>query len=87
MNSRVRITIDPELQRRAQAKAADLGLSFAGYVRQLLERDSGRPDISIMFDIVDEGPTTHIARDKDKKVSAAVRKEHARKSLSRRSAH
>ncbi|HEY2186010.1 MAG TPA: hypothetical protein VGH39_13525 [Xanthobacteraceae bacterium] len=36
MNIRSQISLDPELQRRAQAKAADLGISFAEYVRRLV---------------------------------------------------
>jgi len=29
MNARTQITLDPDTQRRAQAKAAELGISFA----------------------------------------------------------
>ena len=83
MNARTQITIDPELQRRAQAKAAELGISFAEYVRRVLANDLGEPkpkaDISILFDLVDDGPPTNIARDKDKMVGEAVWKEFARK--------
>jgi hypothetical protein len=43
MNSRTQITMDPELQRRAHAKAAELGLSFAEYVRRLVAHDLGEP--------------------------------------------
>jgi hypothetical protein len=42
------------MRRRAHAKAAGLGLSFAEYVRRLVAQDLGgpnpKPDISIMFD-------------------------------------
>src|SRR5262249_1784360 len=69
MNTRSQITMDPELQRRAHAKAAELGISFAEYVRRLVAQDIGEPrkiaDISVLFDLIDEGPPTHIARDKD----------------------
>jgi hypothetical protein len=68
--------MDPELQRRAQARAAELGISFAEYVRRLVASDLGEPnpkaDISILFDLVDEGPPTDIARDKDKMIGEAV---------------
>jgi hypothetical protein len=71
------------LQRRAQAKAADLRISFAEYVRRVLANDLGEPkpktDISVLFDLVDEGPPTNIARDKDKLVGEAVWKEFVRK--------
>jgi hypothetical protein len=74
--------MDPEMQRRAQAKAAELGMSFAEYVRRLVADDLGEPkpkaDVSIVFDLVDEGPPTDIARDKDKMIGEAVWKEYLR---------
>jgi hypothetical protein len=83
MNARTQITIDPETQRRARAKAEELGISFAEYIRRLVSSDLGPPrkkaDISILFDLVDEGPPTDIARDKDKMVGEAVWKEYLRK--------
>jgi hypothetical protein len=36
-------------------------------------------DISLLFDLVDEGPRTNIVRDKDKMVAEAVWKERRRK--------
>jgi hypothetical protein len=82
MNTRSQITLDPELQRRAHAKAAELGISFAEYIRRLLTNDLGEPkakaDISVVFDLVDEGPPTNIARDKDKMIGEAVWQEHLR---------
>jgi len=77
------------MQRRAHAKAAALGISFAEYVRRLLAQDLGeakrKVDVSLVFDLVDEGPRTNIARDKDKMVGEAVWKEHQRKTGSKRS--
>jgi hypothetical protein len=89
MNPRTQITIDPEMQRRAHAKAAALGISFAEYVRRLLAEDLGeakrKVDVSLIFDLVDEGPHTNITRDKDKMVGEAVWKEHRRKTGGKRS--
>ena len=83
MNARTQITIDPETQRRARAKAAELGISFAEYVRRLVVNDLGEPksqfDISSMFGLIDEGPATNITRDKDKMLGEAVWGEHLRK--------
>ena len=77
------ITLDPETQRRAQAKAAELGISFAEYVRRLVANDLGEPkeefDISSIFGLIDEGPPTNIARDKDKMLGEAVWDEYLRK--------
>jgi hypothetical protein len=88
MNARTQITMDPELTRRAQAKASSRGISFAEYVRRLVADDlrekESKPDISIVFDLVDEGPQTNIARDKDKMIAAAVWKNYLRKTAGNR---
>ena len=76
MNARTQITMDPAMQRRARTKAAELGISFAEYIRRIVANDLGEPkrkfDITKMFDLVDEGPPTDIARDKDKLIGEAV---------------
>jgi hypothetical protein len=80
MNVRTQITLDPETQRRAHAKAAELGISFAEYVRRLVSEDLGEPrpkaDVSIIFDLIDEGPPTDIANDKDKMIGEAIWEEY-----------
>jgi hypothetical protein len=80
MAPRTQITMDPELQRRAHSKAADLGISFAEYIRRLVAQDIGerakKSDISILFDLIDEGPPTDVARDKDTMIGSAVWKDH-----------
>jgi hypothetical protein len=83
MTARTQITMDPEMRRRAHAKAAELGISFAEYVRRLVASDLGeqkpKADISCMFDLIDEGPPTNIARDKDKMIGEAVWQNYLRK--------
>ncbi|KAB2849714.1 MAG: hypothetical protein F9K44_07130 [Hyphomicrobiaceae bacterium] len=84
MNARTQISIDPEMQRRAHEKAAELGISFAEYVRRLIDRDLGgkrepEVDVSIIFDLGASDEPTDIARDKDKLIGEAVWKEHLRK--------
>ncbi|HVY43034.1 MAG TPA: hypothetical protein VG966_08370 [Hyphomicrobiaceae bacterium] len=80
MNARTQITMDPETQRRAHAKAAELGISFAEYVRRLVAKDLGdakpKADVSVIFDLVTEGEPTDIARDKDKLIGDAVWEEY-----------
>jgi hypothetical protein len=65
--------MDPDLQRRAYAKAAELGLSFAEYIRRLVARDLGEPrckaPISLLFDLGGSREPTDIARDKDRRRS------------------
>ena len=74
MMYRVQVSLPLEEQRRAKARAAELGVSFAEYVRRLVERDLGeeqsRPDASAIFDL----GTTHdsdIAREKRRYVGEA----------------
>ena len=68
MNARTQITMNLELQRRAQAKAEELGISFAEYVRRLVASDLGA-----------SREPTDIARDKDKMIGEAVWEEYLRK--------
>jgi hypothetical protein len=83
MNARTQITLDPEMQRRAQAKAAELGISFAEYVRRVIADDLGGPRpkvaVSVLFGLIDEGSPTDIARDKDKMIGEAVWQNYLRK--------
>jgi hypothetical protein len=75
--------MDPEMQRRAHAKAAELGISFAEYVRRLVASDLGepkpKPDISMIFDLGASDEPTDVARDKDKLVGEAVWANYLRK--------
>jgi hypothetical protein len=83
MTTRTQITMDRELQRRAHAKATELGLSFAEYVRRLVARDLGEPrrraDVSVLFDLGASGEPTDIARDKARMLGEATWKEYSRK--------
>jgi GH24 family phage-related lysozyme (muramidase) len=87
MNARSQITLDPETKRRAQSKATELGISFAEYVRRLIATDLGEPqrkaDVSIIFNLIDEGPPTDIARDKDKMIGEAVWSEYLKERVRR----
>jgi plasmid stability protein len=75
MMSRTQISLDPELQRRARQRAAKLGVSFAEYVRRVVERDlerksPPRPGAAAVFDL-GASVGADIARDKDDMVAAA----------------
>jgi hypothetical protein len=94
------IGLDPEMRRRANAKAAALGISFAEYVRRLVAQDLGeadtpgfrednagpKPDISSIFDLGASDEPTDVARDKDKLIGEAVWTNYLRK-VGRRPAH
>ncbi len=75
--------MDAGLRRRAHARAAKLGISFAEYVRRVVVRDLGEPvarsPVSELFDLVADGPETDIARDKDRLIADAAWREHAGK--------
>jgi len=75
MMTRTQISLDSEVQRRCRERAAQLGISFAEYIRRLLERDLGNPAPRVgpeaIFDLGDSGDT-NIARDKDRLLGEAV---------------
>jgi hypothetical protein len=85
MNVRNEITLDEETQRRVEARAAELGISFDDYVRRAIVGHLGPPrpekrvDVSALFDLVTDGSRTNIARDKDKMIGEAVWREYLRK--------
>ena len=83
MNARIQITMDPEMRRRARAKAAALGISFAEYVRRVIAQDlseaKSKADISMIFDLGASKEPTDIARDKNELIGEAVWQEHLRK--------
>ena len=75
MMSRTQIALDSELQRRARKRAAELGISLAEYVRNLVSRDLGsgdrRTDPSSLFDLGDSG-ASDVARNKDRMIGEAI---------------
>ncbi len=75
MMSRTQIAVDPELQRRARKRAAELGVSLAEYVRSLIARDlevrARRADPSAIFDLGDSGGSD-VARNKDRMIAEAI---------------
>lgn len=83
MSARTQVTLDPETQRRAQAKAAEQKMSFAEYMRRLVVKDLGEPkrklDISTVFDLADEGSETDVARCKDEMIAEAILDVHSAK--------
>lgn len=74
MMSRTQITLDPEIHRRARKRAAELGVSFAEYIRNLVARDLASPrmaaDPSVLF-ALGRSVGSDIARDKDAMIAEA----------------
>ncbi len=73
--ARTQITLDSEMQRSASERAAQLGISFAEYIRRLVARDLGEPqqqvDPSVVFNL-GSSSQADVARHKDAMVGAAV---------------
>jgi hypothetical protein len=73
---RAQITLDADVHRRAKRRATELGISFAEYVRRVLDEDLGerapRPDVSEIFGLFDSGGSD-VARHKDHYVDQALR--------------
>ena len=78
MMARVQVSLTPEEHRRARARAAELGVSFAEYVRRLVARDLGEErrsgDVGGLFDLGDSGGSD-VAKDKHRYVGEAVEAE------------
>lgn len=80
MMVRSQVTLDAEAHRRAKRRAADLGISFAEYVRKVIDRDLGdqpKADISEIFGIGESG-LTDVSSNVDRYLGEALWKEHVR---------
>ena len=75
MMIRTQISLDSERHAQARARAAELGVSLAEYMRQLVDRDVGRSprvvDRSVVFDLGGGSPTD-IAAGKDRMTAEAI---------------
>jgi hypothetical protein len=74
MMVRTQITLGSELQKRARKRASEIGVSFAEYVRQVVERDLTRPgkktDVSQIFNLGTSGGA-RIAKHKQSMIAEA----------------
>ena len=79
MMARTQITLDSELQKRAQQHAGEMGISFAEYVRRLVARDLSRSErkasIESIFDLGSSGGSD-ISREKDTMLAEAFAAAH-----------
>jgi hypothetical protein len=75
MMSRTQITLDPETQRKARHRAAQMGVSLAEYVRRLVARDLDEPrravDVRAVFDL-GRSSGADVARNKDAMLGEAA---------------
>lgn len=75
MMQRTQISLPGELHRRAKARALELGISLAEYLRRLVEQDLAGPrsqaPVEALFDLGDSGGAD-VAREKDRYLGEAV---------------
>jgi plasmid stability protein len=87
MMTRTQITLDNETHRRARKRAAELGVSFAEYVRSLVARDLASPrkvtDPSILF-ALGRSVGGDVGANKDAMIAEAFAAPHAMTSRSGR---
>jgi plasmid stability protein len=76
MAQRTQISLPPEDHRRARARAAELGISLAEYIRRLVARDlHGEREpapVSALFDLGSSGRGADVSRHKDAYVGEAL---------------
>lgn len=72
---RAQVTLDAEAHQRAKRRADELGISFAEYIRRVVDRDLGGPPQtgapSRIFGLFDSGGSD-VANEKDHYIDAAV---------------
>jgi hypothetical protein len=75
MVARTQITLEPEYHRKARARAAELGISLAEYLRGLVARDLEGPRRNakpqLVFDLGDSGESD-VSRNKDRYLGEAL---------------
>lgn len=77
---RTQVTLDAEAHRRAKRRAAERGISFAEYIRQVVDCDLGeqpKTDVSAIFGLFDSG-RSDISSNVDKYLGDSLWKEHLR---------
>jgi hypothetical protein len=76
MAQRTQISLPPEDHRRARARATELGVSLAEYIRRLVARDlhseTGRAPVDALFDLGSSGEAADVSSRKDEYVGEAV---------------
>lgn len=78
---RTQVTLDSNTHRRAKRRASDRGISFAEYIRQVVEGDLGeepRSDVSAIAGIGDSGGS-NVAREKKRYLDEATWSGYTRK--------
>jgi hypothetical protein len=76
MAQRTQISLPPEDHRRARARASELGISLAEYIRRLVARDlhdeRQAAPVSALFDLGSSGAEADIATHKDAYLGEAL---------------
>lgn len=79
MMARAQVSLDPELHRQARERAAQLGVSFAEYVRKLVREDLEEPSPqgspSLVLKLGRSASPTDVGRDKNRMIGEAIEAE------------
>jgi hypothetical protein len=82
MMAKTQVSLEPELQRQARQRAAQLGVSFAKYVRTLVANDLGHPrrrsNPSVVFNL-GSSDGSDVRRRKDAMIGEAIAAERNRR--------
>jgi hypothetical protein len=77
---RTQVTLDADVHRRAKQRAVELGISFAEYIRRVVDRDLGAPpkgDISAIAGLFDSG-RSDVSSNVDRYLGESLWREHLR---------
>lgn len=78
---RAQVTLDADMHRRAKRRAAERGISFAEYIRQVVDHDLGeqpKADISAIFGLF-ESDRSDVSANIEKYLDEAAWNEYLRK--------
>jgi hypothetical protein len=74
MMSRTQITLDREVQKRVTKRASEAGISFAEYMRRLVDRDLAGPEpkanVAMVFNLGSSGGS-NVAKNKHAMIAEA----------------
>jgi len=75
MMSRTQITLDREIQKRVIKRASEAGISFAEYMRRLVDRDLAGPEakasVEMVFNLGSSGGS-NVTANKDAMIGEAI---------------
>jgi hypothetical protein len=78
MNTRSQTTHKWQLLKQVWSKTSDLSLSLVRLLSLFITAHPRKPNVTDVFNLIDDGPPTDVARDKDRMIGEAVWSEYLR---------